>query len=432
MTMGGFKALVISTFKEYVREKALLFWAIVWPLFWIFMVAYVFVPPGTGSPITLKVGVVNYDTSNTTLNGTLLIKVMNETKYKDTPLFNVKLYSNESLLEKSLCKGELDAGIIIPDKWGINASFGQGKLVVLIGARSAYSASITQGVLMGFLEEFGKRIAYTKINITMKYINMSTNYMGITYNETWWPNNKSFVEMIRDFMIGLAEPIKVDYREVVPEVYANRPNIIGFYVIGAIGMMYLYMGFSVGASFIASMKERGVLYRLLSTPIKEYELILGGLTANALFQLISTIIIIVVGTLVTGAHILWNPLNPVHWIVPAMFILLLFMSVGMGALLSPLAKTSSGGSQIGTALGLALSFTTGIWFPPEWLPPWLRAFSNVFPVTWGIDVVRGIMVYNIDIAELMPKIVGVVIATIVIFAIAILLWRRIMAKYIEA
>lgn len=425
--MGGFKAITIYTLKEYFREKIILFWAILWPLFWIFMIAYVFIPPGFGSPVTLEIGIVNYDTSNTTLNGTLLVEVMNKTKYMGNPLFNTILYNNESMLFKDLRKGRLDAGIVIPDKWGVNTTYGQGELKIYIGARNAYSASITRGILQGFFKEFSKEIAYKKIDVMINYISISLNYTDTSP----YTSNESFINMLRKYFAGIAEPFKTNYSEIMPEVYANRSSIIGYYVIGAIGMMYLYMGFSIGASFIVSLKERGILYRLLSTPLREYHLIFGGLASNILFILLSTIIIIFTGVFIAGAHIVWDPMDPVHWIIPFMFLALLLISLGIGALISPLAKTSNGAVQLGTTLGLISSFTTRIWLHPEWLPSWFKFFSDIYPATWCVDVIRGIIVYDTSLTELVPKIIGVFIATTILLVLAIIIWRKHMAKYVE-
>ncbi len=121
------KAFIIRDLKITFRDKAIIFWMIVWPIIWIFMLAYVFIPPSIGEPMTLDLGVVNHDTSATAFNGSTFIIVLNESKYKDVKMFNVKIYSNESALKYDLKKGKLDLGIVIPDKFGENITFGQAK-----------------------------------------------------------------------------------------------------------------------------------------------------------------------------------------------------------------------------------------------------------------------------------------------------------------
>ena len=92
MMWSAIKAFIIKELKLTFRSKASIFWIIAWPAIWLLMTAYVFVPPATGQPMTLKVGVVNYDVGSTSpFNGTTLIQILNESEYRGAKLFQVKV-----------------------------------------------------------------------------------------------------------------------------------------------------------------------------------------------------------------------------------------------------------------------------------------------------------------------------------------------------
>ena len=432
--MKRINALIKADLKQFFRDKADIFWVFAWPILWILMVAFVFVPPGAGSPITLDVGIVNYDSSSNNVNGTLLINVLEKVEYNGTRLFNVKIYNTTDDLVSDLKKGKLDGGIIIPDGFGKNLTLGQARLTILIGAKSPYSASINSGVLRGFLSEFSKRVALYKVNITLYYISKYNytfqNYTGYVSYRIPGYENKTFIDFLRDFFYGIAEPIIIEYKEVKPEALANRANILGWYTLGAIGMMLLYSGMVYGAGFLVSDREQGVLYRLLASPMSDKEYLAGRVLAGIVICGLASLVALLTG-LAVGAHIIWNPSNPMHWLVIVLFINAAVMSLGFGAILAPIVKTSRGASSLGTSLGLLLAFTTGIWFPKEWLPSWMKIVADYSPFTWTIDAIRGIMVYGLSFAELETKIMGSLITSLIIVIVAWILWTKTLRKYTE-
>ncbi len=431
------KAFIIRDLKAVFREKATLFWVILWPIIWIFMVAYVFLPTGIGEPVTLNLGVVNLDKSDAPFNGSMFIEIMNETEYKGVKLFNIKLYDNEDLLKTDLRKGRLDVGMVIPDGFGYNISYGMARIKIYIGADSPYTSQINHGIISGFMEGFRQRFTEYRINYTLTIIGNYTmgnwtSYIPENVSTPWTIQNISFLEFLRQYFMGLANPVNASYEEVKPEALRNRSTIIGWYSIGAIGMMFLYTGFSIGALMVVEEKERGTLRRILASPATESDLLVGKTLSGILLLGISALIAIIVAVALCGAKILWNPFNPVHWLVVPLMIATSLMTIGIGILLSLVAKTSRGASGLATALGLMLAFTAGIWFPKEWLPGWMTLLAEYFPVTWGIDAIRNILVFNLSLDELAPDLVKVLVATIVLYLLGVIAYKKTIRKYVES
>ncbi len=427
--MGKIVTMVLSEIRMFLRDKAAVFWVILWPIIIILMAAYIFVPPGAGSPIILDVGVVNHDTSNTPLNGTLLVKILNESEYNGTRLFNVKMYDNETMLEEDLRHGLLDAGIIIPEDFGENATYSQARLTLLIGAKDMYSASIAEGVLKGFLSEFSQRTGLTKAEIMIQYM---SPYISENQTVTAPAGNVSLKEFLESYFKGIATPINISTRSVKPPAYTTRERLIGWMTIGGIGMMFLYTGFYIGASMLVIEKERGTLRRLIASPLRENEFIIAKTVSGILEMLISAVIALLVGIYLAGAYIVFDPLNPLHWLAVAMLFVSGLMTIGFGSILALFAKTSSGASGLGTSLGLILSFIAGIWLPTTMLPSWLRLLASIFPVTWSINTVRDILVYGKPWSMIYMETLGSIAATIAVFIVAWFIFKMLLRKYVEA
>ncbi len=426
MRRGRIKAFLVVSIKSFFKDKGNVFWVIAWPIILVLMSAYIFIPPSAGSPMTMKLGVVNHDTSSAPFNGSSLIEVLSSVEYNGTRLFKVKVYKAEEDMLGDLDKGRLDAGIIIPRGFGDNLTLGTAQLKVYVSGSSIYSIQVNRGVLESFLCSFSREIGLRKASIALSYINESFSN---------WPQatslNTSFKEFIYRFMVGLAEPINTTLVEKAPKAYTERPRILGWYVLGAVGMMMLYSGFSLGATAIVEEKEKGRLERILSTPSTPSDLLAGKMLSGLLLLLLSSIVIMFSG-LAVGAEIRWNPLRPADLLVLLHFLMLGVMTISMGFLLSLVSKTTRGAGNLAVGLGLLLSFTAGIWFPKEWMPGALRMLADAFPPTWSLDAVRDIVVYRAELGDVLLPTLESLAATLLLFLLGIEAYRRIIRRYVEA
>ncbi|ADM27616.1 ABC-2 type transporter [Ignisphaera aggregans DSM 17230] len=417
-------AYVLKDVKMFIGDRAAVFWVVVWPIIWIILVAYVFVPPGSVTPVSIDVGIVNLDSSPSKgLNFTSFdfIKILNTTTYESSRLFKVKLYNNSEALVEDLKSGRIDVGIIIPENFSSELLLSTAKLRVLIGGRDPYSSSVSYVAISSFFNEFSRRVALSKVDTSIGYIEKSLS--SIT-------DSARLVELTVRFMYGIAIPLNVSFEEVKPEVYSSRPNILGWYTLGAVGMMFLYTGFPYGAAVLYEEKERGTLKRILASPMKPWELIVGVILSGIASMVLSALVALLAG-LSLGAHIIFNPTNLLHWAAIILLLIGALMSIGIGVALSMLAKTSRGASGLGIVLGLLLSFLAGIWYPKMMMPKWLQILADIFPPTWVFDTVRNIVVFNLGTEEVYVSFAKILIALAIILLLDIIIYRYRLRRYIE-
>ncbi|MEM2631603.1 MAG: ABC transporter permease [Candidatus Bathyarchaeia archaeon] len=406
----------MKDFKETFRDKVAVFWMIAWPLIWLVLTAYIFIPPGAGRPMTMSIGLVNYDVSpGFPVNGSVLIGALKGAEYKGVKLFNVKIYEDKTLLLEDIGRGRIDAGIIIPENFGENLTLGQTTLEVYMGARSIQSAQINRYMLERFIEEFSRVASEEKIAWMMKFI----------------PEEYVPLEVVERFLRGLAKPINTTFTEVLPEALISREAWIGWYTIGAIGMTMLYSGLNIGSTALLEEKQKGCLHKILASPITSSELIFGKILSGILSLLIISVAIIVFGIFVCGAKIYWNPLRVEHWIAPMMLLVLASLTLGMGSILSLVVKSVRGASSLSTSLGLMLAFMTGIWFPREWFPAWMRVLADYNPATWAVDAIRDMIVFEAGLMEVAHYIIGATLAAFAVLAIGVVVYRSMLRKYLE-
>ncbi len=423
------KGFAVAYVRAFFREKAAVFWVIVWPLLLLLMTAYVFIPPAAGKPMTMDVGVVNYDVdSKAPFNGTMFVKVLESIEYNGTKLFNVKLYDNETALREDMKKGRLDAGIIIPRGFGVEIMIGQAKLTVLVGGESVYDFQINRAVMSEFLHQLSTRVALEKIRESMKYIEL---YAPKNISVQTPSGNVSLTDFVYKFMIGLAVPVNATVEEVAPKTVVDRSFLLGWYALGALGMMLLYTGFNIGSTAVVEERQEGRLRRIMSTPATEADMLVGKTLGGLAVLAIASLIIVLAAVFVIHAKIKWSPLRPVDWLVPLHLLLMSLMTISMGFILSLASKTAKGASSLATTLGLILAFTAGIWFPRDWMPGSMKMLAEVFPVTWSLDVVRDIVVREASLGEVIAPTIKCLIATIVILVLGVLAYRKSLRRYVE-
>jgi ABC-2 type transport system permease protein len=443
MRLSKALAIAIADFKSLWRERVVVFWCIVWPVIMVILGAYIFTPPEVGSRVMFIVGVANFDegfknitlatwfnTANTSLAdllkessvGQLLVDIL-----KNMSDFKVIEYNSTEKLFADLEKARLDIGIIIPSNFSKEIAFGTARLCVYVSGDDPREVQINKGFAQGFFYQFSKEVAVNKVKAIVK----SFELFGGNYTEMFIPEiNMTVKEVVNRSLMGLANPVDVIIEEKTPQAIGDRPFIIGWYTIGAIGMTMLYSGLTFGAIAVVIEKEMGRLDRMISAGVRASDLFLGKTLSAIIMMLIASITIVFAG-LGVGARILWSPLNPRDWLVPLNLFLALLMTTSIGFALSLIVKSSRAASSLGTVLGLLLSFTSGIWIPKFMLPQPLKVFADVFPVTWAIDTVRAVMIYNEELSNLITMQIKVIIATAALMVLGIVAYRKTIAKYVE-
>lgn len=155
------------------------------------------------------------------------------------------------------------------------------------------------------------------------------------------------------------------------------PMLIGFFVFF---FVFLIAG-------IALLKERtsGTLERLLATPIKRYEIVVGYLLGYGLFALIQTVIVVLYSV---------NVLDIVHegsiWLVLLTNILVAFVALSLGTLLSSFASSEFQMVQFIPLVIVPQIFFTGI-FPLDGMADWLQQLGKIMPLYYASEALNGVM-----------------------------------------
>jgi len=188
------------------------------------------------------------------------------------------------------------------------------------------------------------------------------------------------------------------------------PILVGFFVFF---FVFLISG-------IGLLRERmtGTLERLLSTPIRRWEIVLGYLIGYGLFAIIQTVIVVVY-----SVNVLDMVLVGSVWHVLLVNVLIALVALSLGILLSSFAASEFQMIQFIPLVIVPQVFFTGI-IPIAGMPEWLQMFSKIMPISYGADALKSIMYKGMDLSEILTDLVILIGFAVVFIALNIVALKK--------
>ena len=153
------------------------------------------------------------------------------------------------------------------------------------------------------------------------------------------------------------------------------PVLIGFF-------SFFFVFMLAGVSFLRE-RTSGTLERLLATPIRRFEVVLGYLSGFGLFTLLQAALIAWFAIDVLGLY-----MDGSIWLVLIMNLLLSLTALTLGTLLSSFASNEFQIIQFIPLVVVPQVFFSGL-FNLEAMTPWLQKLSHIMPLYYGADAYAG-------------------------------------------
>lgn len=214
---------------------------------------------------------------------------------------------------------------------------------------------------------------------------------------------------------GFKSPININE----DPVYGKDAEFIDFFVPGIMAfVVYLLTTLLTLLSFVGE-RVSGTLERILATPVTEGEIVAGYGIAFSIVGTIQATILLIVGILAFDIIIVGNVLLAFLAIA-----LLAIVCQSLGILLSSLANRVEQAIQFIPFVVLPAFLLSGIFWPIEAIPQWLRPLSYLVPPTYAVDASRAVMLKGWGLDMIWIDIVALILFAIVFLAIAIWSLKR--------
>jgi ABC-2 type transport system permease protein len=348
------------------------------------MAMFVFGLAFSGDVSDVPVAVVNFDTPYALPNGTTYDLGALVVSHLDAKLMRVILVAptgdafNESI--RMVERGQARAAIIIPH------FFTRDAFETLLNASYDGNTSID-------------------LRLDRSNVNVAGDVEGSLA--------KALVAALDEF--GRKAPVGLDDSN---PVYGKNAKFADFFIPGIMTFaVFLLTNLLTITSFVQE-RLSGTLDRLGASPLTEGEMVLGYALSYSLVAMGQAAILITVATVVFQITIVGSLL-----LAFALIALLALASQALGILLSAGARTEAQAVQFLPFLIFPVFLLSGIFWPIEAIPAWLRPFSFGVPTTYAVEGLRSVMVrgWGVDRA-------GPYILALALFAVGFLFLARFSLK----
>lgn len=193
-------------------------------------------------------------------------------------------------------------------------------------------------------------------------------------------------------LIGFLNESKMITQETAAGVMQIR--YIDFLVPGIMAMTIMQLGIFSTAFSLVDYRQKGILKRILVTPVSSWQFIFGNMLARLLLSLSQAAIIIGVSYFVFDVQFH-------HWLTLLSIVILgniVFLSLGL--CISGIARTTESVPIMSNLIIFPMLLLGGIFYNPENLPKWLEHISNILPVSLIANTVRAISSHGASISSI--------------------------------
>jgi ABC transporter DrrB family efflux protein len=378
--LSGIMAVLIKEYFHLKRQPTTLFFMLVVPVMQTVIFGW-----------AINTQIENIPTVVMDLDGHSQARELVDTFVNTRQFKIIKRTSDKSEFERSMSAGRAKVGIIIPADYSQNILAGQ------------------QAQVQVLIDGSDSQVATTSLN--------AANLLGINSSMTLARRKGEAAQFApaRDKFGSLAIPIDVRSRLL----YNPDLESAFFFVPGLIGIILQLVTLFLTSFTVVRERESGTLEQLFVTPVSRAGLLLGKLTPYAIVGIVEVMVVLAVMIYVFGV-----PVRGSMLLLITLSGLFIVCSLGLGLLVSTIAKTQVEALQFAFIVMLPSVLLSGFMFPRSEMPTPIFLITHAIPVTYFIEILRGVVLRGADFVDLIPWILGLLVCCVVILALSISRFRK--------
>ena len=304
----------------------------------------------------LSVGVVNHS-QDTTLVGLL------------RPIQMLNVYEGQQEPELArLQRGDRVMVLVIPASFQAN---GEGELMLYLNAEKAQEAQAGKMIVQRALDE-------------------------LVFQQNHLPRHTLRTELIN----------------------SRNLTYIDFLLPGILAMSIMQGGvFGVAFSFVI-LKKRGILRRLLATPMPTRDFILAQVCSRLFILMLQVLVMVGAGVLLFKLHFIGSIFN---MLVVGVLGGTIFLALGFA--LSGISKSEDQVAPLANIITLPMMMLSGVFFSRANLPGFAHTITNFFPLTYLADGLRAIAIEGATLFDVKTQLLGLAVWAVITLFIAVKAFR---------
>jgi ABC-2 type transport system permease protein len=327
-----------ANLRSFVRDRPALFWTLAFPVIFVVLFGTIF---AGGKPPSYRVGWVDEDATPASAE-------LRSTFEKNAP---VTLEAGTRDAERAaMQRGDLDGIIIVP----------KGAGAAILAARSGNPASGTAAAPLTLITDPSR-------NTTSQALAQIANNLVTSTNAA---------------LSGRPPALAVTGETIA----THELNGVSYFVPSILAMALMQLGIFAAIPLV-QQREKLILKRLNATPLPRRTLVASNIVVRLVIAAIQTLLILAIGIGLLNVQLAGSWLGVVAFVALGA---LTFTSIGY--VIASFARTEEAANGMTSIVQFPLMFLSGIFFPLEIMPDWLRGVATFMPLTYLGDALRQTMV----------------------------------------
>jgi len=373
----SFRRMMTIVRKEWlhiIRDPRTLALVIVLPVMMLFLLGYAVANDVKDIPLAVV------DLSHTDTSRTLVDKLTSSEFFKYT-----HAAQSENEILAMMDAGIVKAGLYIPESFGRDVSTGG------------------VGTIQFYIDGSNPTIAQTA-QLAAETISQSMS-------------QEILIKRLERSGTGIQLSLPVDAR--MRYLYNPDMKRMNFMIPGLVAIILQIQTLLLTAFAIVREREQGTLEQLIVTPVRSWELMLGKILPFVVVAFVNVIMTVAVGAIWFGVEVVGSiPL------LAGLSLIFLLGSLGLGVLISNISKTQMQAMYMASFIMMPSFILAGLLFPRENMP-WLAYYAGyLLPVTYFLEIVRGIILKGANFFTLWIWIWPMAVFSIVVFFASVLMFHK--------
>jgi len=373
----GFRRMATIVRKEWlhiIRDPRTLALVIVMPVMMLFLLGYAVANDVEDIPLAVA------DLSHSDASRTLVDKYTASGFYLVT-----RTAQSEAEILELLDMGAIKAGIYIPEDYGRKVATGN------------------PGTVQFYIDGSNPTVAQTA-QLAAETVSQAVS-------------QEILVKRLERSGAGMVLSLPIDVRIL----YLYNPDMrrMNFMIPGLVAVILQVQTLLLTAFAIVREREQGTLEQLIVTPIRPWELMLGKILPFVLVAFLNVAMTVAVGAFFFGVKVVGSLA-----LLSILSLIFLLGSLGLGVLISNISKTQMQAMYMAAFIMMPSFLLSGLLYPRDNMP-WVAYFAGyLLPVTYFLEIVRGIILKGAGMIELWSSVWPMAVFSIVVFFASVLMFHK--------
>lgn len=181
----------------------------------------------------------------------------------------------------------------------------------------------------------------------------------------------------------------------ISDINAKQVKYIDFLLPGIVAMSIMQMAVFSVAFVFTDYKQKGILKRLLATPMKPYQFVTANVITRLLVALFQTAALLLAGSWVFQSHVYGE-----WWLILLIALIGGIIFLGLGFTISGISKTVDSVPAIANIIIFPMLFLSGVFFPTSTMPEWLQTVVQYLPLAPFAHALREVVANGATISAI--------------------------------